>query len=770
MVKAISIQAYCIVLWMLCSSLHVQCTTFGSDTAVSRLYPQQTFSDGDSVLGFVALQGGFTFDRGTVGNSATWDCFFPVSGPVSFLGDTLTLNRDLMFADPTGIESLGNITGNEHTLALSPTVTLIPNSNDICMQMKFMNEVTPAATVRSLAWSPNNDYVAVGLGGSSLAIYSFDGHVLTSVTSANLDAAILSVSWHPTASYIAVGRAAATEGEFRTFEFASDTLTELTDNAIDFAADVTSVNWHPSGDYIAIGDISGGVGTLGVYSFNTDTGILNTTALDTVTTAEDIADDAVKWNAAGDFIAVGMDQNTANADVEVYEWDAVNSTLTLNASYAEASWWCEGLEWHPTSTGIIIAGGNNTAANSKVLLHDQSAGTLTNQNSFGVNVLTSDIAIAPNGSCVALCYASGGLGNIQIFNFNPDTFATTALLFLTTGATTVYTAQWSPNGKYLAWGTGVPLLTVYQNAATFDSRTDQFTLSNIHVALQADLTIESGWLIFSGETVINGNGNTLTLGDNCQIIVDTDSSLILSNMRINGVRDTNIRCLSSSSTITLQNLCLTLTDTFTFTQGQLDIIDDVVIQGNSHQFAWESDQHLSIAQTSKLILSSELTFSYQPTGLSKTLLQFTDTTSELIMEDGVTMHVSSAGLHLTKGAVRLQGDVIFQGDSSTSGSEIVWGDTMQAASDCLLVVSNGSELYLSEGVLSYQNSTSSAFNFGNTYAHLRIGSGAILQLYNTFSTGVGHIVFENQATLALANGVTLEGSRIPRGSLTYRTI
>ncbi len=96
----------------------------GSDTSVTRFNTQQIIQNGDRVASFAALEGGFMFVDETV--TATWDCFFPVSGDLDFNGGTLYLNRDLVIKNVSNIVSFGNIIGNNHQLMLEASNSVIP--------------------------------------------------------------------------------------------------------------------------------------------------------------------------------------------------------------------------------------------------------------------------------------------------------------------------------------------------------------------------------------------------------------------------------------------------------------------------------------------------------------------------------------------------------------------------------------------------------------------------------------------------------------------
>src|SRR3989344_9201284 len=78
----------------------------GSDTAVTLFTTQQIMQTGDRIAGFAGLQAGFAF----AGNASfgSFDSFFSVSGNVALNYATLVLSQDLIFANATALNTLGD--------------------------------------------------------------------------------------------------------------------------------------------------------------------------------------------------------------------------------------------------------------------------------------------------------------------------------------------------------------------------------------------------------------------------------------------------------------------------------------------------------------------------------------------------------------------------------------------------------------------------------------------------------------------------------------
>jgi hypothetical protein len=107
----------------------LQGVTIGSDAAPSRLNTQQTLNTGDRVATFPALYGGLALSSLTV--TATWDCIFPLGGPLAMNSGTLLLNSDLTLNNNSTITTIGGFIGQNHTLSLAPTNTYINQSTTI---------------------------------------------------------------------------------------------------------------------------------------------------------------------------------------------------------------------------------------------------------------------------------------------------------------------------------------------------------------------------------------------------------------------------------------------------------------------------------------------------------------------------------------------------------------------------------------------------------------------------------------------------------------
>lgn len=157
---------FLLLLLMLIEKTTLYGITIGSDTAPSRISASQTLNTGDRVAGFAALEGGLALASLSV--TATWDSFFPLSGPINLNAGTFLLNRDLLFADATSVLTLGNINGRGYGVEFSPTMTFIP-----------INPLSSILTFSNVFLTLNNDIVLNRTGLQFFGNSEINGRGLT---------------------------------------------------------------------------------------------------------------------------------------------------------------------------------------------------------------------------------------------------------------------------------------------------------------------------------------------------------------------------------------------------------------------------------------------------------------------------------------------------------------------------------------------------------------------------------------------------------------
>ncbi len=144
--------------------------------------------------------------------------------------------------------------------------------------------------------------------------------------------------------------------------------------------------------------------------------------------------------------------------------------------------------------------------------------------------------------------------------YDPHTLKLQTNLILQDLATVASLGHISGNGYALILSNSVELFPVNTTTTTCN-------FSDLALVLNSDIVWQAPSLIFSGNSMINGRGNGITLAEGITITVAANSSLVLKNVDIKNLSDTKIICAAPTSTIVLNNVVLELADTITTWTG-----------------------------------------------------------------------------------------------------------------------------------------------------------------------------------------------------------
>jgi WD40 repeat protein len=170
----------------------------------------------------------------------------------------------------------------------------------------------------------------------------------------------------------------------------------------------------------------------------------------------------------------------------------------------------------------------------------------------------------------------------------------------------------------------------------------------------------------SGDTVIDGGGHTLTIGDYSQIFVDQNVTLTLRNMTIktnaSSLTKPAIQLASLGSKLALDNVLLDLGADFHFLNGQLFIHDEVAVTGTS-AFVYNSPRPSYITSGATWSFESGTTFSIAPaTYTDQPYTAGTATSNNFIVlaDQSAALSLNNCSLKTTFTGARLsQGMVLF---------------------------------------------------------------------------------------------------------------
>lgn len=677
----------------------------GSDTAVTRFNTQITLNNGDRIAGFAALDGGFFIDSANV--TATFDSFFQVSGPLAFNGGTLNLSQDLSIANVASITSLGNIVGDFHTMDLGRTVTMLPLASEVVpCELTFIDNATGVDPFETVDWAFDSVYIGVGTSGfqPNVIVYEFDGSVLTQVeiiTPPGFSFDVNVVRWHPSDYFLAVGIGAAffggSELHIYSFDPGTTTLTLISSNVVPGA--VTALAWHPDGDNLVVGtDVT--ASEVQLYPVS-GTGVLGAPVNINIAPNRDVQLESADFDSTGDYFAVGLNANAADPTLLVYDFTKMPLGAVLNASVTTAVT-VAGLSWNQTITNLIAVGQTGTSTDRVIAYeHDGGGGTLTQVaavSDFSIGV--ENVAWNPEGDCLALgTVIDAGVGQVRSYCYDDATemfdFANSFNL-----ASNVGGIGWSVDNAFLATGDDSDTLSVYRTA---DNTTiESFMVSNLVLLLNNGLMIDDAAIIFNGNATIEGQGNTLDLMGTSTFIIDRNSSLSLKNVVLQGAGLQNISGVDSTSTLTCENVRWSLDTDFTFTQGALFVVSQLILEGEQKLFTFQTDAPATIEPFSSITVDNGVTFSYDPSIANKNLLLFSDSTSCLRLIGG-TLHASATGLNLLKGSLCVDNNSSITSDGVVDNEAIAFGDGVASSNNFNINIDPAALLELVTGRVLYNN-------------------------------------------------------------------
>lgn len=179
--------------------------------------------------------------------------------------------------------------------------------------------------------------------------------------------------------------------------------------------------------------------------------------------------------------------------------------------------------------------------------------------------------------------------------------------------------------------------------------------------LNNKLSIPSSKVIhISGDTLIEGKGNTIFFDEHAQIFVDSNVTLTLRNVVIcntkNSLTNPCLRVSGNGGKLAFDNVVLAMANDINFDSGQLYIHNDVAFTGTS-AFIYHSTAASFIAPSSTLLFDFGTTFSFAPTTTTDHLFQLQDRTSTLCL-NGCTLSATSSGIRLTRGSLQFENKVI----------------------------------------------------------------------------------------------------------------
>ncbi len=239
--------------------------------------------------------------------------------------------------------------------------------------------------------------------------------------------------------------------------------------------------------------------------------------------------------------------------------------------------------------------------------------------------------------------------------------------------------------------TNLVLTDFYPSAISLGTSSSITFGDGVLVQLGPDLTIgasDMSWT-FTGNSIIDGNGATLTLNKSGAITIDNNKTLTLKNLRLLVSVTDAFKALNSNSKIRLQNVELVvLNQGFNYSLGSLEIADfvkfiaDTGAAINPVNFEFSSTGTMTVLASSELSISAGINFKYNanPAGdttlyASKRHFSLAQIGSKLSL-NGCSIQTTDTGLAFDQGTLQIY-DKVSVVTTSSVGADFEIGSGVQ---------------------------------------------------------------------------------------------
>jgi hypothetical protein len=276
---------------------------------------------------------------------------------------------------------------------------------------------------------------------------------------------------------------------------------------------------------------------------------------------------------------------------------------------------------------------------------------------------------------------------------------------------------------------------------------------NGSVALGSKIELSGTWT-FNGNCTLFGNGNTLDLGASGQIVVDSDSKLVLKNICFESVHGNNIKCVDSTASIVSNNISWVQDADYSFEAGSILFRNKNVFSG-AYTFSYESGYTSTIEKNSSWKISDNMRLAI---GRKEAVnyvepLYFVDKTS-IIHLKSCTFAVTSSGIRVTNGMFAVDGDVRLELNSTCSSNGYIMGEG-DPETDMKMHFYPGSALHLGAGHFVVDDFLPGAFCLHHCNAKLVRCAGNILYMNQDANLENFVIDIDLESSMVVADGKTV---------------
>ncbi len=690
------------IFFVLFFASNIKPITVGSTTSVSRGGPF-VFPSGEKNLayGFYSLEGGITLQDQAC--SCSVDLLVPIQGPIALNGGYLFLSGNTTLGSGSYFASFGSLEGDNTALSLNPSLTLLQkNFQHPVYALALMT--TFGSTITSIDWDITGNYLFVSTNNNSLAeeifVLQATSTTLTVTNKEEIGRDVLCIKGDPYVSRFAAGLTSGSQ-ELRHYDFTTPPNTVSLIQGIDITGDqtVSSLSFHPTGSWAVVGFIaSAATPSLQLYQCN-PSGIFIPLSSVTFTTSRNVATNALSWEAAGQYLAVGT-AASGNSEGEILIYYFNGTTLTLTAQY-NIEQTVSSLAWSPTGSFIAagVAGGTGPLHLYK---HQVQDGTLNkiDTSSLFVSGTVSALSWHTDGTTLLAAVAnSSGSSFINRYHFFESTqsFSLVDHLFVPTTSINGLAFKKDYSGYAFSSSNTVYVMTNGGNLSpSYLSSATTFTIKNLSIIAPSSFYTDLS-LYFEGECAIYGNGSTIELAPEAMWKVADNSVLTLENIFVKNVSQNKVCCSSLTSTIKYKNVSFLLDSFYSFTVGNIQVEKGFSIVG-PHTFSYESDGFFTLSSHSFVSFYDGTTFRYAPQGAFANRVVMTDKTSGIFLTQ-CSLSSSSTSLLLTKGSLYIDGVVKVYNEGIVPAQGIQAGDG-NSSNNLSIIYRPGARLQLEQGYFS----------------------------------------------------------------------
>lgn len=327
----------------------------------------------------------------------------------------------------------------------------------------------------NVVWHPSGQYLTVAGGYSVAYTYRFVNETLIAAGNATHDdngneRYVTALAWHPAGSYLTIGNTYNTTPapcNLRILEYSGSSFSQVTPGIYlhgntENARVYRDAKWHPSGIYLAFSGHAGSPGeTIGTrviqFLYNVGSAIGFSDISTGIATVLDsyITSSGLDWSPTGSYLALANSGN-GNPAARIYSFDSLRlqELTTRFADFGSTS--VKAVAWSPDGNYIAACGNQTSVGSYQVKVYPLSGGLSLQsrqasaeftESAFttSLDTLADDIVAQSNAIVAQRQDMATDITGYQSLTWTASDIAT---------GIPVNAFAWSPNGNYVALGTG----------------------------------------------------------------------------------------------------------------------------------------------------------------------------------------------------------------------------------------------------------------------------------------------------------------------------